>query len=64
MQHQRLNSHQFGQKDQYKLLGRIEMSKIDLVCYEQYQISMVCQDNRNNYRLGLPTAAHSPKQMV
>ena len=44
--HKPLNSRQFGQKDQYKLLERIGMSKIDLVCDEQYQISMVCQKTR------------------
>ena len=44
--HNPLNSRQFGQKDQYKLLERIGMSKIDLVCDEQYQISMVCQKTR------------------
>ena len=59
--HNPLNSRQFGQKDQYKLLERIGMSKIDLVCDEQSQISMVCQKTRQkkNYRLGLPTAAQS-----
>ena len=61
--HNPLNSRQFGQKDQYKLLERIGMSKIDLVCDEQYQIPMVCQ-KQDNYRLVLHIAAHNPIKMV
>ena len=41
--HNPLNSRQFGQKDQYKLLEGNEMSKIDSIRGELYQISMVCR---------------------